>query len=400
MAHFCPQCSQENIDNSIFCTRCGYRFPAQENAGDARQVSFDNYAPTPPPPTGPQPPQQGYVDQTTGALKQGNQSPDALPDVPRPYAPAQPPVQGTPSNYAPPPSPQGSSSFAPPNSPFSGSRNDPYGAPGALYGPTRPQQQQQMPFTGMQPPPQGAPHPPKPPQRSSVDLAVVQRAFAGKGTPITHASWLIDGKQIAPTDLRTALMEKVHQRYPNEVKASSEPLQERDAVLEEREYVKIERAPASVFVYFTRFGPDLYIARTTTVRPTLSLVRIAVLSLLFVLMLIGYILAAAAQPSALDIGSFLGAFQFKFIVSLLSTLLLIFFIALGLRSLVLGLTEKDYLGVLRPGRLNDFRLDDGALLEHVADRCTREAVEGLGLDADELARPARNYPARQPLHLL
>ncbi len=394
MAHFCPQCSQENIDNSIFCTRCGYRFPAQENVGDARQVSFDNYAPIPP--TGPKPPQPGYVDQTTGALKQGNPLPDALPDVPRSYASA----QGVPPDYASPPVPPQSPVAPPPaGDPFRGSRNDPYGAPGALYGPTR-SQQQQMPFSGMQPPPQGAPRPPKSPQRSSVDLAVVQRAFAGKGTPITHASWLIDGKQIAPTDLRTALMEKVHQRYPNEVKASSEPLQERDAVLEEREYVKIERAPASVFVYFARFGPDLYVARTTTVRPILSPVRIAVFGLLFLLMLIGYILAAAVQPSVLDIGSFLGAFQFKFIVSLLSTLLLIFFIALGLRSLVLGLTEKDYLGVLRPGRLNDFRLDDGAFLEHVADRCTREAVEGLGLDVGELAQPARNYPARQPLHLL
>jgi zinc-ribbon domain len=367
MAHFCPQCSQENIDNSIFCTRCGYRFPTQENAGDARQVSFDNYAPIPTPPTGPPPPQQGYADQTTGALKQGNQPPDALPDVPRSYR---------------------------------GPGNDPYGAPGALYGPTRPQQQQQMPSPGMQPPSQPAPRPPKSPQRSSVDLTVVQRAFAGKGTPVTHASWLIDGKQIAPTDLRTTLVEKVYQRYPNEVKASSERLQERDAVLEERDYVKIERAPASVFVYFTRFGPDLYIARTTTVRPVLSPVRIAVLGLLFLLMLIGYILAAAIQPSVLDIGNFLGAFQFKFIISLLSTLLLIFFITLGLRSLVLGLTEKDYLGVLRPGRLNDFRLDDGALLEHVADNCTREVVEGLGLDADALAQPPRNYPARQSLHLL
>jgi|GEM_PF-1159844 len=386
-AHICPQCSQENIDNSIFCTRCGYRFPAQENVGDVRQVSFDNYAP--PPPTGPQP------------LQQGNPPPDALPDVPHSYAPAQLPAQGSPPNHASPPfPPQGPSPVAPPaGGPFRGSRNDPYGAPGALYGPTRPQQQQ-MPFSGMQPPPQAAPRPPKSPQRSSVDLTVVQRAFAGKGTPITHASWLIDGKQIAPTDLRAALVEKVHQRYPNEVKASSERLQERDAVLEERVYVKIERAPASVFVYFTRFGPDLYIARTTTVRPILSPVRIAVLGLLFLLMLIGYILAAVVHPSALDIGSLLGAFQFKFIVSLLSTLLLIFFIALGLRSLVLGLTEKDYLGVLRPGRLNDFRLDDGAMLEHVADTCIRETVEGLGLDADELAQPARSYPARQPLHLL
>ncbi len=251
----------------------------------------------------------------------------------------------------------------------------------------------------MQPPP-GAPRSLKSPQLSSIDLTVVQRAFAGKGTPITHASWLIDGGQIAPIDLRTALVEKVQQRYPNEVKASPERLAERDAVLEERDYVKIERAPASIFIYFTRFGPDFYIARTTIVQPALSYVRIAVFGLLFLLMLIGYVLAAAINPSVLDIGSFLGAFQFKFIFSLLSTLLLVFFITLGLRSLVLWLTEKDYLGFLRPGRLNDFHLDDGALLEHVADRCTREAVEGLGLDAGELAQPAHNYPVRQPLHLI
>ncbi len=379
MAHICPQCSQENIDNSTFCTHCGYRFPADNNAGEVR--SFDSYAPTPNPPVAQQSFQQGQVD------AQGNAPTPNPPGARQPfqqgYAGQPTDVQGNA------PTPDVPHSYPPPQPP----------AQGAIYGPTGPQQQQQVPFPGTQPR-QRVQRPPRSPQRSAVNLAVVQRAFAGKGTPITHASWLIDGKQIAPMDLRAALAEKVHQRYPNEVKATPERLLERDAVLEERDYVKIERAPASVFVYFSRFGPDLYIARTTTVRPVLSFVRIAVLGLLFLLMIIGFILAAAVNPSALDIGSFLGAFQFKFIVSLLSTLLLVFFIALALRSLVLWLTEKDSLGFLRPGSLNDFRLDDGALLEHVADRCTREAVEGLGLDAGELKQPARNYPARPPLHLI
>jgi len=224
---------------------------------------------------------------------------------------------------------------------------------------------------------------------SDLNLAVVQRAFAGKGTPMTHASWLVDGKQVDPADLRLAIVEKVQQRYPNELKASQEHLSERDAVLEARDYVKIERAPASVYIYVTRFGPDLYISRTTTVQPALSPVRMAVLGLLFLLMIIGFIIGAATNPSAV---------LFKANVSLFSAILLIFFIALVLRSIVLWLTEKDYLVYLRPNVLNDFRLDDGAILEHIADRGTREAAEGLGLDASDLAGSPRNYPARQPLH--
>lgn len=222
-----------------------------------------------------------------------------------------------------------------------------------------------------------------------LNLAVVQRAFAGKGTPTTHTSWLVDGKQVDPADLRLAIVEKVQQRYPNELKASQEHLSERDAVLEARDYVKIERAPASVYIYVTRFGPDLYISRTTTVQPALSPVRMAVLGLVFLLMIIGFIIGAATNPSAV---------LFKANVSLFSAILLIFFIALVLRSIVLWLTEKDYLVYLRPNVLNDFRLDDGAILEHIADRGTREAAEGLGLDASDLAGSPRNYPARQPLH--
>ncbi len=396
MSHICPQCSQENIDNSTFCTHCGYHFRPEDNTGEVRQVSFENNAP--PSPTGPLPPQREYAGQAMGAT---TPQPGNAPEAQHTYTPSQPLTQDAPPHSASPVAPPSASPGAPsPSAPYAGPRNDPYGAPGALYGPAGPQQQQQqVPFPGMRPP-QGAQRPPKSPQQSTVDLTVVLRAFAGKGTPVTHASWLIDGKQIAPIDLRTALLEKVHQRYPNEVKASAERLLERDAVLEERDYVKIERVSSCVFVYFTRFGPDLYIARTTTARPALSLVRIVVFGLLFLLMLIGFILGAAVSLSALDLSGLLGAFQFKLIVSLLSSLLLVFFIALGLRSLVLWLTEKDYLGFLRPVVLNDFRLDDGPLLEHVADQCIREAIEDLGLDASALAQPARNYPARQPLRLI
>ena len=74
-------------------------------------------------------------------------------------------------------------------------------------------------------PPQGQPYFAPAGQRSvGQGLSVVQRAFAGKGTPLTHTSWLVDGEQASPADVRSAIVEKVQQRYSNEVKVSQERL--------------------------------------------------------------------------------------------------------------------------------------------------------------------------------
>ena len=388
MTRICPQCSQENHDQAIFCSRCGYRFSPAEDV-----APLNNYAPAPEPAVPP-----AYM----GYAAQANPPQSGNPQV---YRPAQP--AAGPAPYTPQPSPTaesalqslqpGGTAYGQGGTPGYGApTGDPYGAPGGMY-----QQQQQLPFPntppspgqpGMQSP-QGQQPPPGQPyfqparqHSTGQGLAVVQRAFAGKGTPLMHTSWLLDGKQVSPSDIRSAIVEKVQQRYPNELKVSQEHLSERDAVLEERDYVRIERAPANIFIYVMPFGNDLYISRTTTVQPTLSPVRIAVLGALFLLMLIGFIVSAASASAAIP--------------SLFSAILLIFFVAIALHSLVLWLTEKDFLVYLRPNILNDFRIDDSAILEHIADRGIREAAKELDLDDSVLSAPARNYPARQPLRLI
>ncbi len=385
MVRICPQCSQENHDQAIFCSRCGYRFSAAEDA-----APLNNYAPAPSPAAPP------HIANMGGYAAQTN--PPQAGGAPQAYRPAQP--AAGPAPFTPQPSPTAESALQAlqPGGPAYGQGGDPYGAPGGMY-----QQQQQVPFPNMQPAPgqpemqapgqigmQPAPGQPyfQPARQHNTGqgLPVVQRAFAGKGTPLMHTSWLLDGKQVLPSDLRSAIVEKVQQRYPNELKVSQEHLSERDAVLEERDYVRIERAPANIFIYVTPFGNDLYISRTTTVQPTLSPVRIAVLGALFLLMLIGFIISAASGSAAIP--------------SLFSAILLIFFVAIALHSLVLWLTEKDFLVYLRPNILNDFRIDDSAILEHIADRGIREAAKELNLDDTVLLTPARNYPARQPLRLI
>jgi len=385
MARICPQCSQENHDQAIFCSRCGYRFSPAEDA-----APLNNYTPAPSPAA------PSHIANLGGYAAQANPQQAGVPQA---YRPAQP-APG-PAPYTPQPSPTaesalqalqpGGSAYGQGGVPGYGAQaGDPYGAPGGMY-----QQQQQVPFPNMQTPP-GQPEMQPPPGQpyfqparqhsAGQGLPVVQRAFAGKGTPLMHTSWLLDGKQVSPSDLRSAIVEKIQQRYPNELKVSQEHLSERDAVLEERDYVRIERAPANIFIYVTPFANDLYISRTTTVQPPLSPVRIAVLGALFLLMLIGFIISAASGSAAIP--------------SLFSAILLTFFVAIALHSVVLWLTEKDFLVYLRPNILNDFRIDDSAILEHIADRGMRDAAKELGLDDTVLSAPARNYPARQPLRLI
>jgi hypothetical protein len=378
MARICPQCSLENSDQAVFCSRCGFPFSPVEDAAPLNNAAV-------PMPTPPTLPNAGYAGYAAQANPQQGGNPQA-------YRPAQPVSEAGP--YVPPSSPAGSAQ--PGGSVFGqayGSTNsDPYGAPGGgVYQQAFPQANMQQPqgqqqYAGMQPQ-QGQPFFSAGKQGNiGQRLAVVQRAFAGKGTPLVHTSWLLDGKQVAAEDMRAAIVEKVQQQYANEVKVTQEHLMEHESVLEEREYVRIERAPANVFIYVTSFGNDLYIARTTTVQPALSLVRMAVFGAMFLLMLIGFIISAASA-SAL-------------IVSLFSALLLISFVAIIIHSLVLGFTEKDFLVYLRPNVLNDFRIDDGAILEHVADRGIRAAAEELALNTDALSAPAHSYSARKPIHVI
>jgi hypothetical protein len=380
MARICPQCSLENYDQAVFCARCGFRFSTAEDAAPLNNAAV----PTPTPPTLPDAGYSGYAAQ---ANPQQAGSPQA-------YRPAQSVPAAGPAPYAPPSSPAGSAQ--PGGSVFGqaygSTNNDPYGAPGGgVY-------QQPFPQANMQPPQGQQQQAGMPPQQGQPffstgkqgnigqRLSVVQRAFAGKGTPLVHTSWLLDGKQVAAEDMRAAIVEKVQQQYANEVKVSQEHLVEHESVLEEREYVRIERAPANVFIYVTSFGNDLYIARTTTVQPALSLVRMAVFGAMFLLMLIGFILSAASAATL--------------IVSLFSAFLLNSFVAIIIHSLVLGFTEKDFLVYLRPNVLNDFRIDDGAILEHIADRGIRAAAEELALNTDALSAPTHSYSARKPIHVI
>ncbi len=172
---------------------------------------------------------------------------------------------------------------------------------------------------------------------------------------------------------------------------------ERGILMEEREYLVAQRGICTVFIYVAPAGQDLYISRATTALPAISNVRIAIFSLLFLIMLFGFF----SRP---DVGTIVNggvvAFLFASFLSVLSGPILLFFIVLLILSFIHWLKEKDFWRYLRPNFLNDFNLDDLMLLEHVTDDTVRDAVAQVGLDANKIVPPALGYQPKQKIRAI
>jgi hypothetical protein len=362
MSRICPQCSQTNQDDTTFCRFCGYRFQTNEPADIDATIRQGSLASVP-------------ANADPGStLKTGDQQPAAAQPAPAMMTPQPQPAPAYPPQVATP--------------------NPGQPQPQAPYMPQPVQQQQQQAY--QMPPalaygqaPYGAP---MAPNASSSGLA---RAFADKGTPVHHQSWLLDGKQVPPANLRASLLENVQRQGVMGVTASFERLREQGVMMEERDYVRVQYGTSSVFVYMAPMGQNLYVSRTSAVRQPYSPIRIGVVLGLFVLMLISLIVMIIANSSdrTSDFVNGLGVF---FTYAFFG--LLFYFIYLVIRSIVFLLTDKDFLAVLRPNRLHDFTQDTLSSIEKITDKAIRETLRQAGLDAEEITSAAQSYAPQQPLH--
>ncbi len=382
MSLICPQCSQVNQENTVFCRTCGYRFQGNEKeVGEEDTMRQVNAASLP-----------------ADADPSETLKPGSLPVAqPTPVVLASQPSQGQPMPSTPGYGVQGQYGVpaqpAPGQSPYFSQPVPPpggYAPPQQVYG---------------QYPPQGAYGAPVPPQGSSAPstMASLERGFAGKGTPVDHQSWLLDSKQVSPQTLNSAFITNLQKQGVMGVTVAPERLREQGVVMEERDYVRVRYGASSVFVYIAPMGQNLYVSRTSTIQQPYSRVRIAVLITLAVLMLICLLLFATINPGAAydattgnpGASGFLDALKSFFWYGFLG--LLFFFIIAALRSLVFQLTDKDFLALLRPNRLSDFSLDALSSIEQTTDKALRVTLQEAGLDADAITLTQHSTP-QQPLH--
>ncbi len=227
---------------------------------------------------------------------------------------------------------------------------------------------------------------------------VYQRAFAGKGTPVRHQSWLLENRQVQPQVLNHALIGNIQKQGVMGVTIETEHLRE-GVSREERDYVRVRYGSSAVFVYMAPMGRNLYISRTSTVQQSYSKVRIAVFAALAVLMLLSLLFYSLVNPSLPDLisGNVTGGTYWlvermhTFFAFAFNGLLLFFLIVLG-RSVVSWLTEQDFLAILRPGRLHDFSLDALSSIEQTTDKALRITLQEAGLDADAISLSQASTP--------
>lgn len=234
-------------------------------------------------------------------------------------------------------------------------------------------------------------------QAPGAGVGVLQRAFAGKGTPVHHQSWLLDGKQAQPAVLRDSLIGNLQKQGVMGITATSERLREHSVVMEERDYVRVQYGTSAVFVYMAPMGQSLYVSRTSTVQQPYSRTRIIVLAILAFLMVISWLVSAVIHSTiSLETSGFVFGLDALFSYAFFG--LLLFFIYVLIRSIFFVFTDKDFLAFLRPNRLNDFTLDALSSVEKVTDKAVRETLKQAGLNADEITPPAQSYALSQALH--
>ena len=213
---------------------------------------------------------------------------------------------------------------------------------------------------------------------------------------IMHHSWLLNGQHRQAKAVRDAITQKLQQRGTAGLKVTPEKLMERGLLLETRDYVMVSRGVSTVFVYVAPVGQDLYISRATTVLPAISAFRAVLLGLLVFITLLGpSILSGILLAPSSSYGPY---YTVNPLVSLLSGFLSIltiplwaFLIWLFIRSCIYWLVEKDFWHYLRHKDLNDFQLDDIALMEHVTDDVVHDTAQELGMDASKITPPTEGY---------
>lgn len=345
MSILCPQCSHENPDQSGFCIKCGTRL-APAASGQTGQSA-------------------GKPVMATVAA-----APYTPPSMPNPQTGSQP-VSAPHPGYTTPAQPAGS--YAPTEMSWAGSAQ-----------------------------PAATPLYPYPSQAAaSQGVSSLYSAFAGRGTLIAHQSWLLEGRHADAPMLRKTIMEQMlHRRYPG-VNVTPELLTERGAALESRDYLTVQRGNSTVFIYAAASGNDLYISRATAVQPPISWTRAGILILMILaLIFVPFMLNAAANN-----GSFYGALVsaallLGFASILLYTAMIGFLIWAFIRSCANLITEKDFAIYLRPNRLNDFQMDDVALLEQATDQVLRYSLATLGMDSNSIVPPVQGYQPKRKLRVV
>lgn len=195
-------------------------------------------------------------------------------------------------------------------------------------------------------------------------------AFAGHGVLITHQSWLLSENGEMASDLLSTSFDVFQKRGILNLNIEPRNLREHSVQTEVRHYLILRRGVTTIFLYIAPVGHDLYISRATTVLTSIDSVRLYTLIALIVI----------------------GFFCLISIIFILAVIpIVLYLIWFFYRSFRYWMRERDFWVYLRKSELNDFQLDDVALMEHVTDETLKAAAKQLNIDSDKIVAPTKGY---------
>jgi hypothetical protein len=229
--------------------------------------------------------------------------------------------------------------------------------------------------------------------------------FVGYGTRRSHTGWLMDGQGSRANDLVLGVASKFNERQIPYAEISQEILTARGLLVENRPYFILRRGLASLALYISQFGRDLFISLASYLKPPISNFRVVVVAIMIVFQvymtfIYPYSLSNSLDRAASGFGLFgspsLNIGGLIILLCILGPLGAINSIALFLLfcfSTYKWLTERDFAAPLRVTP-NEFNEDDLMAMAKAVEQTVRISLDEIGLNPDDL-KPASDFGNRR-----
>jgi len=234
---------------------------------------------------------------------------------------------------------------------------------------------------------------------TGLELFNIWGPFAGYGTRRRHVGWLLEGEGHRVQELLKHVEDKFKEREIPGAQVFKPILTARGVIVERRLYFVLRRGLASLALYITQFGRDLFISQASYLKPPISNFRLLVAGAMLLFqgfMTFIYPVAVGGAFSALTRSfNLLGGGE-------LNTGPLLFLLCIvgplgGLNSLALfllfcfsvykWLAEKDFWAALRVPP-NEFNEDDLMAMEKAVEETVRQSLTNIQLNPDDLQATA------------
>lgn len=226
-----------------------------------------------------------------------------------------------------------------------------------------------------------------PPQVSGGSWLNIWGPFAGYGNRRRHIGWLMNGQGGRAPELIKRVEARFREREIQHAFFYPQTLMGRGVFVEQRNYFILQRGLASLALYISKFGRDLFISQASYLKPPVSNFRVIMVIVMFASIL--YELYAPVA-SVLGVSSSRynsgGDWANFFTYCIVGPIAFFSFFALsGLLffSAYKWLTEKDFFAALRVPP-NEFNEDDLMAMEKAVEETVRQSLTDLKLNPDDL----------------